>query len=194
MKTIKLDFLFLVMLTMFLMSCGKNDLQGSFLLTEKMKNQNPYSIGNRLFFVNDNMDTLDFLVTLKNNQIYERLLSVNSNSYYLIENEDTSIDSAYFGGFWMSMTGVINSSPIYTLYFNYDNRGMTASFDLPLSTENTKYIDSLLIMGNWGKNIFYFEKEKMEDYAYKLYYSTNNGIVRIDFSDGGFWELESIEW
>jgi len=36
--------------------------------------------------------------------------------------------------------------------------------------------------------------ENLMKYPIKIYYSTEFGILKVDFSDGSFWELESIEW
>jgi hypothetical protein len=64
------------------------------------------------------------------------------------------------------------------------------SYTLPLSKEYTHYIDSIYIMNSWIKDVFVHETA-LEN---TMYYSTQYGIVKIDFSDGSFWELESIEW
>jgi len=49
-------------------------------------------------------------------------------------------------------------------------------------------------MNTWIKDVFVCEKEKIDSKAYRLYYSTEFGIVKIDFSDDSYWELEKIEW
>lgn len=55
------------------------------------------------------------------------------------------------------------------------------------------HVDSALVNEKWHYNLFIQERPKTESNAYKLYYSIELGIIKIDFSDESTWELEKLD-
>ena len=121
------------------------------------------------------------------------LLGINTKDYYLVETDKASIDlenSIEYVTFYLEMGGQLTSSRNYIIELYNGASGAGFSFDLPLSKESTPYVDSLYVLNRWIMDVFINEATS----ANKLYYSTEFGIVKIDFSDGSYWELEKIEW
>ncbi len=96
-------------------------------------------------------------------------------------------------GFYYNMQHVSRRYPIFQIDFSCNGKGMAANFDMPISKENTQTVDSIFIMGQWQYDVFVYIREK-DDGTDKIYYSTDFGVLKIDFSDGSWWELEKIEW
>lgn len=196
MKLLKLGVLMLIGLLSICSSCYKRGVAAEYLLTDEMKGQNPFSGYEMLYFISDSGEQFILHGTGRKNQVHEVPVGQDINYYNLIEvdllsfNSDISEDHY---GFRMDMTGNRNPRK-YRIDFTYAERGMTAFFDLPMTKENTQYVDSINIMEQWYYDVFINEVEKNDDRAYKLYYSTEYGVVKIDFSDDSYWELEKIEW
>ena len=197
MKFTKLAFLLTLIVLSLFFSCEKDHLEGAFLLTDEMKSQNPYQGGETLKFVSDSGNVYLWNVNGRSNQVHKMLTGINTKQYYLIEIDKTSIDllgnREYFL-FGLEMGGLGKDNTDYDIWLHYGEKGSSFSFNLPLSTETTLFVDSLFVMNTWIKDVFVCEKEKIDSKAYKLYYSTELGIVKIDFSDGSYWELENIDW
>ena len=49
-------------------------------------------------------------------------------------------------------------------------------------------------MNQWHYNVFVFERENLDTTNLKVLYSTQFGMLKIEFRDGTNWELEKIEW
>ena len=187
-------FLFCILIVLALVEgCSKGKLGSSYLIGEENKAQNPFNGGEKLTYITNEGEQIIFLVNERDNIKHEVLESINSKDYYIVEVDKTYFRSDGVFSFFIQMEGQYDPYVKFYISIN-DQDGFRYETGLPLSKENTPFVDSLLIMGNWEKDVFYFEKEQEENRAYKMYYSTKNGIVHIDFSDGGFWELESIEW
>lgn len=65
--------------------------------------------------------------------------------------------------------------------------------NMPMDTTNTPYVDSLLVMGNWEKNVFYSESNYNSVLKY-MYYSPDYGVVEFMLQDAIVWKLERIVW
>jgi len=197
MKYLKIAVLLVFSLVSLCSSCLKDHLAGKFLLTDEIKSQNPFTGGEKLYYISDSSASYIFSIALRNDQIHEQPAGINTNEYYLIEVDQTSTahDSIINKPeLFLEMAGRINRAPNFRIDFSFSTKGRSWSFDLPLSIERTPFIDSLEIQGKWYYDVYQNELDKLDNRAYKLYYSTKFGIVKIDFSDGSYWELEKIEW
>ncbi|OFY51662.1 MAG: hypothetical protein A2W85_08380 [Bacteroidetes bacterium GWF2_41_31] len=193
MRNLKIVFILLLGILALCFSCEKNHLAGEFLLTDEMKAQNPYQKGDSFKLISNTGDTLSWYVKGRSNQVHEMLLGINTKDYYLVETDKASIDlenSIEYVTFYLEMGGQLTSSRNYIIELYNGASGAGFSFDLPLSKESTPYVDSLYVLNRWIMDVFINEATS----ANKLYYSTEFGIVKIDFSDGSYWELEKIEW
>lgn len=70
---------------------------------------------------------------------------------------------------------------------------MIASFEIPLSENIPEYTDSLLVNNKWLYNVFVEEIAKKDNDTYRQYYSTELGVIKVDFSDNSLLELDKIE-
>jgi hypothetical protein len=197
MKHLKIVFPLVAVFFGLLLSCQKNHKQGEFLLSDEMKAQNPYQLGAKLIFLSDSSITYPVTIGSRYDTIYRTLAGMNTNEYYFIEVERTwtlYTSTTDIPGLSLEMAGKVNQPANFRIDVNFNNKGRSWSFELPLNKEYTPFLDSIQVQGNWFYDVYYNELEKKENRAYKLYYSTQYGIVKIDFSDGSFWELESVEW
>ncbi len=193
MKNLIIAFILLLGVLSLCFSCEKDHLAGKFLLTDEMKAQNPYKVDETLKLISNTGDTLSWFVKGRNNQIHKTPVGINTSDYYLIEVEQTSIvvkNATENGYIFFQMGGQLTASQKYTMSLSLGEKVNEFSFNVPFSTETTPYIDSLYVMNRWIKDVFIHESASSN----KLYYSTEFGIVKIDFSDGSYWELEKIEW
>ncbi len=198
MKNLKFTFILLFSILSLCYSCEKDHLTGKFLLTDEMKAQNPYQGGETLFFLKNNEDTIVVFAKDRVNKVHEVLEGINTKNYFLLEEENIFLD----------IDTILHDTSYFHLKMMPDRKGKTTfsidlfqgnlrtdfSFKLLLSTTTTPCIDSLFVMNRWVKDVFTQEHEILDSRAYKLYYSTEFGIVRLDFGDGSYWELEKIDW
>ncbi len=180
-------FLFISFM-LFVQSCDKG-LISEELLTNEMRAQNPYNVSDEFTLIDEMGENYIYEVKTRKCTIHEMPAGSTSSGYYLVEEEKTSISS-------------INTEEIYQIKFETDGRyrrlririlfkdkGFGFEFKTPMTHENTHYIDSINIQDHWYHDIFINEIEKVDNRAYKLYYSTDYGIVKVDFSDGSYLEL-----
>ncbi len=176
--------------------CFKDKIDEERLLTDEMKSQNPYHKQDKLYFESNNAKEYILDVSFRTNEIFE-YQNGNYATNYLVELEKTSInslDTSQQCGFWLEMVGY-DRPPRLTLYFDPPSKvGMTAYFDLPLNKDRPEFVDSVYINEKWHYGVYVEENAKVDSNAYRLYYSTELGIIKIDFSDDSTWELKKIEW
>lgn len=170
--------------------CYKKSPTASYLLTDEMKNQNPFYGGEKLHFISDSSVQYVLDGGERQNKVHE-VSNGSDGGYHLLEENYISFFLTSHYRIRMDMLGRSNE---YKISFSYYNFGGIAYFDLPLSKENTQTVDSLFVMDQWHYDVFVYEGENINNDTYKLYYSTDFGVVKIDFSDGSWWELEKIEW
>ncbi|MCF8349461.1 MAG: hypothetical protein K9G61_11670 [Bacteroidales bacterium] len=193
MKHLKIVFILVAVFFSLCYSCKKDHLVGEYLLTDEMKAQNPYQKGDSFILISNKGDTLSWFVKGRSNQIHEVLYSINANDYYLVENDKATIkleNNTEYVTFQLEMGGQLLYPPMFTINLHHSQYAAVFSSDLPLSKKYIPYIDSLYVRHRWIKDVFVHETA-LEN---TMYYSTQYGIVKIEFSDGSFWELESIEW
>ncbi|MCF8348069.1 MAG: hypothetical protein K9G61_04585 [Bacteroidales bacterium] len=195
MKSFKVGVVLLVSIVSLLYSCNEGHITGKYFLTDEMKSQIPYHGGETLFFTRNNVDTIMIVAMDRVNKVYEILDGINTNNYSIWEEESIylNIDTIPNDTNSISLKMMTDFSGRNTFLEIVVYRGTLTnrfSYTLPLSKEYTPYIDSIYIMNRWIKDVFVHETA-LEN---TMYYSTQYGIVKIDFSDGSFWELERIEW
>lgn len=179
----------IIIITIFLLlgsGCSKDNLQAEFYLTDEIKSQNPYVTGDTIIFANSNDDTIVTVVDRENHYI-EALISSNSNRYNLFEEEKTSIkgDSLIIQ---MRMYYEPHKEPLIDFYIFYNGKsGSFYNYSIPF-TPSMPRVMSIKIHDKWYYNIYYFERIDIP----KLYYSTEHGVLRIEFSDGDYLDYLDI--
>ena len=191
-RIFKLTFIILLSSFTILFGCGKRGVRNKYILTDQMKNQNPYNGGEKIYFITDSLDYLIFEAHERDNQVHEVPFSNDVSTYDLYEVERTYLTIDNNNNFLLDMHN--NGGFKYFIDLSYNNLGRRFRFDLPLTKENNQYIDSMNIGEHWYYNIFISEKDTLKNNAYKLFYSTEFGIIRIEFSDGSNWNLEKVVW
>ncbi|NOY51662.1 MAG: hypothetical protein GXO88_14010 [Chlorobi bacterium] len=181
----KLKFIILLFPLFCLLStaCTKNDLVGEFYLTDEMKNQNPYLEGQDVSFVDNNGDTILFVISKQNN-IIEAQISSNSSTYNLFEEEKTSLKSDSIS-LQIKMYYEPHREPLLDFYIGQTNSYMLFNmFQIPLTYSNTPRVMSIEINGKWYYQVYYFENNYNQNAI--IYYSTEYGILRVEFDNGDF--------
>jgi hypothetical protein len=193
MKKIALFVLFVITLNH--TGCYKPIIKGTFLLTDEMKAQNPFKGGEKIYFVSDSGKLFTYNCDFRRDTVIKTICSIEGD-YCIYEEDETffkmvndTTGTNYFS-LKMCRTGV---DPLFFVYFNKNKEEGTISFefDLPLSNETSDFIDSIQVLDKWYYNIYKAENKKDEKIS-KLYYSTEYGIVKLDFSDGSYWQLKNI--
>ncbi len=194
MKASKLSVIILFGIILLQVGCFKDKIDGEKLLSDEMKSQNPYHENNTLYFESDSAIEYIFQVSYRTNEFFEYQHG-NYAPNYLVELETTSInslDTSQQSGFRLEMESCFGPK-LHILFYTPVKKGMSAYFDLPLSKDSQQYTDSVYVNEKWHYGVYVEEKVKSENSAYKLYYSTELGIIKIDFSDDSTWELKKIE-
>ena len=175
-------------------ACIKDGIDEEKLLSDEMKNQNPYLVNDNLHYVSDSAQEYHLVVRSRENE-YHEFQNGNYATNYLIEIENTlitSIDTSQDFNIRLGMSTY--SGYKFSISFYPPNKpGMTAYFDLPLSKNIPEYTDSIFINNKWYYDIFIEEIEKKDNDAFRLYYSTELGVIKVDFSDNSFLELQELE-
>ena len=194
MKISNLSAVILFGIILLQIGCFKDKIDGEKLLSNEMKNQNPYQENNKLYFESDSAKEYIFQVSSRTIEFLEYQHG-NYAPNYLIELEKTiiySLDTSQQYSFRLEM-GSAFGPKLNILFYPIVENGMSAYFDLPLSNASPQYVDSVYVNEKWHYGVYVVEKPKEESSAYKLYYSTELGIIKIDFSDDSTWELMKIE-
>jgi hypothetical protein len=194
MKTLKLSIIFVTAIIVIIFSCEKKGMIGEKLLTDEMKTQNPYKISD-VFTLKDEMgENFIFEVKTRKCTIHEMQFGHDVSRYYLVEVEETRIVSDNTeDSYGIELTAYGNMRDIY-FHLSFKSKGYSFNFNLPMTQENTQYVDSIFVQDRWYYDIFMNEIEKVGNRAYKLHYSTSYGIVKVDFSDGSYLELVNEEF
>ena len=163
------------------------------LLSEEMKKQNPYQVDSKILFISDVGEEYNLEVVERENE-YHEFQNGNYATNYLIEIEKTSINSTdTLHDFYFELE--MSTLPRYELkiwFYPPNKKGMTAYFNLPLSKDIPEYTDSAYINGKWQYEVYIEEIQKKDSSAYRLYYSTEEGVLKVDFSNDSFLILKKL--
>ena len=132
-----------------------------------------------------------------NNDHTEKNYILVENSYINFSNEKYRL-RLFMSSYPFPPTGV-------SFNFSFtDSKNYFGSFFKTINQEDsTQFLDSLLVNGSWIYDVFYdtmeyFHFEPPQDtllvFPVKSFYSRQFGVIKIDFSDNTFWELDHIEW
>jgi hypothetical protein len=198
-----LPFILSVIILMLTSSCEKEcRLTHEKLLTEQQKKQIPFK-GKEIITFNSGQNNIELIGTDRIDTFEKIYPSGFSCDYYIEESEFITFESEDYklrlrmtdrDEFYISVIDFVQNLKMYA-----SMRTTPATGEL---TEYTKFIDSLIINNLMYLNIYkdtidlsyLFKTRDSEIYATYIYYSTEYGVVRIDFSDSTSWELVHIDW
>ena len=182
-------------------SCGKK-LLGEYYLNEESKNDIPFKGYEAITFIDDNDNLFIFRGGVRNNRITENDECINCSDYYIFEREWINFSDGNDNDFTLQVSSGIEEND-FLFGINISGNGFICNLVSPLSKEtlnhNDMFYDSLVVSNKTYYNIFsdtltHTGNIDIDPYPVRCYYSTEFGIVKIDFSDGPAWELEKIEW
>lgn len=196
------------------LSCQKTQLLGEYYLGDLIY-ENPYQGYETLVFKTSDDITLKFSGEGRQSHIHESRPSVNSNDYFIWEDnytKFTDLDDQYDLTITMGLT-MQTPAGMGVRWHDYVSDtggylGAAAYYRLPLNKQNLQsgsiFYDSLFILGTMYYNVYvdsmtqYREFQKPIDTSYimptVLFYNTTQGILKIDFNDSSSWKLKEIHW
>ena len=193
---------------------GCNKEKGEYLLGD-LKNQNPYSGSETIIFLDNQGDSIIFYGDGRSSYLFESPTSANKRYYYINERDECKfIEKNNNYQFMIYLTTRSKSSAFMDIIFtqidevlggecssiNYGGSG----YRLPLMEhyKNTDlYMDSLNVQNTYYYNVIadsgLLTKVSGVCDAWNkvkcLYYTTSEGIIKLEFENGNTWQLKSIE-
>lgn len=172
-------------------------------LTDVQKEQNPFKGYEKVIYsAGDSM--IEFTATERKNWTEEYNVSVSSCDWGLMEFDNLTLSGNYYDislniresrYYYLTLSDSINEIYLSSKLLIDKNNGSISNYSEfinELNVNNTTYSDiykDTLIQHNAAPDI-----PDSINYATYLYYSTEYGIVKFDFSDGSSWELKEIIW
>ncbi len=197
-----LTYLFLLLSLLIFSSCSRGKLIEEYTFTEDMYSQIPFKGFENLKYIDNYGDSVIVLGGARVNKINKVFDCVNCSDYYYFEN-----DYIYFENDSCKIGLYMDAAPIYRFYIQFTISGVYFDCDfqdnLPLSKYNLKmhemFYDSIIVNNTiyhsvFGDTLVHEGEIPLGTYPVFCYYSTEYGIIKIDFSDNSSWELKSIVW
>ena len=196
----KLIFLISVVLFFAIYSCNRGRQIGEFYLSEEMKSQLPFNGNETIRFIDENDNIFMLSGDGRITTFIEETECISCYDYYVFEKEWINFsDEAY------EIRLKLNASEqsYFNITYTIEGELFWCGFTSPLSEENLKdqesFIDSITINNRNYYEVYrdtmrYQGSLSISPYPTFCYYSTEYGVLKIDFSDDSYWELENIEW
>jgi hypothetical protein len=197
----KLSLLLCVILFM-TVSCHKPKLVGEFYLTAKTKELNPFSGYEKLTFKDDTGPDEILEGDARINNIIKAYIGDESGDFVLWEQDYSRfVNDQYEINITLS---TYLEEPYLSIHFKdfVDGYTIYSGFKIRDDSIIGRYYDSILIHQVWYHHIYYDTMKyqthpfpaDIQRFPVKSYYSATSGVVKIDFSDDSFLELDKIEW
>jgi len=184
----------------FLIGCEDCHEISEKLLTDIQKSQIPFDENEKITFT-DGQQIIEFIVSEVSDTLYREYPSSVYCDWYNVENYTIVLNGVnHYIIFHLIARNefyiILKSEYKYQSFMHIDQHTAELS-------DYDEFLDSITINNSLYYNIY---KVSLVDITYpddipdslnhpiRLYYSTDYGIVKVDFSDGSTWELEEIEW
>lgn len=182
------------------LSCDKGKEVGRFSLTDEMKKQIPFKGHETITYQNNVGDIFKFTSGYRIAQEIEQTECISCYDYYVFEEElinfNNGLDQIRY-----TVHALLDS--YLSIRYSIDGHVYYSGFSSPLDPNDLKdsesFIDSISV-----NNYMYYEVYKdtvssqesviPNHYPIYSYYSTTYGIIKIEFSNNTFWELEHVQW
>ena len=196
-------FILFIGLFIFMEISCSNCTETQLLLTEQQKKQNPFNGFEKIIFKTGD-SLIEFTGTGRKNQIIEH----EFNTSYC-QRDFTEYDNLTFTNNLYEIRFKLLGQNNFFIYFNDSIKDISleswfyVESDPNKNSGYTELINTLNINGNQFFNIYkdtLYQNYATPDFPDSLnhvtylYYSTEYGIVKFDFSDGSTWELKEIVW
>lgn len=184
-------------------SCSNCKVVEEQLLTDVQKEQDPFRGFEKIIYKTGD-STIEFTGTGRKNHVGEYNFPNDNCNYGLLESDEMYFSANYFDIYlimweskvyslwiWDSISNIL----LYSELFVDKTDGSISNYNEFLDSLNINdityfniYKDTLV-----QKNTTPVIPDSIKHAKY-LYYSTEYGIVKFDFSDGSTWELKEIMW
>lgn len=185
-----------------LMVTACNKVIDEFYLSQEMRTQIPFEGYEQITFKNDNGGLEILKAGNRINEIFETKEGNIFNVYkYISEKEWIAFENGSSELFIRNSSSKAGNH--LRLTFTINGQSFVGSFYSPLNAETLRfdeqYHDSLLVNDVIYYNVFsdslgYSITEPDLSHPKRIYYSTDYGVVRIEFTNGTSWDLKEIEW
>jgi len=187
--------LILVILLIAAASCKYRGKEiGRFHLTEEMKSQVPYKSHETINFIDSNDNTLTFTGGSRIEQDLEVKDCISCYDYVVYEEDLINFNN---GSDYIRLTIRASEQSYLNVRYTIDGHVFLSGFSSPLSVENIGeneyFLDSITV-----NNIVFYDIYKdsirseksitLNQYPIYSYYSTEYGVLKIEFSDSTSWE------
>jgi hypothetical protein len=175
-----------------------------FYLTAEEKAMIPFKGYETITFISDSYGIEKLVADNRVDEIKKYYTDHTERNY--IQYEDSYINFSnekYSLGLFMSSYPFPPKSIAFSFGYTDRKNYFHSFFELMGKDSPNKFLDSLFVIGSWIPDVYYDTMEYVHlepspdsllVFPVKSYYSKQFGVVRIDFSDGLSWELESIDW
>lgn len=172
------------------------------LLTEQQKKQIPFE-GKEIITFKSGQSVIELIGTGRIDTLEKIYPSGFSCDYYIEESEFLTFESE---DYQLNIRMRARDYFYLKLYDFIEDLKMSAYLRSAPSTgeisEYTEFIDSITVNNlqylniykDTVSNVYPLNTREFSRYAIYFYYSTEYGVIKIDFSDSTSWELEHIEW
>ncbi len=194
---------FIIVLSSVFSSCIKGKLIEEYYFTEEMHTQIPFEGFESLIYINADSVNIELSGGARTNRVTKVTECVNCSDYYYFETDYIKFrNDSYILNLYMEATQIYR----FTISFTIDEKSFISNFydNLPLSNANLKgeqvFYDSIFVNNTNYYNVFgdtlihYDGVISIDPFPVFCYYSTEYGVIKIDFSDNTSWQLEKIEW
>jgi len=192
-----------ILLIIMSFSCNKGRLVGEYYLTNDMKAINPFKGYEILTFENEIGINIVLAAGDRENEINKYNNGINTMDYNYCEYDNIDFVNENYK-LVISMSPCLSSEYVHVGFSYLDGMySFYSNFELLENDNHANYYDSLLINDSWFHKIYYDTMQyslhkpfpySTHSFPIKSYYSIESGVVKIDFSDSTYWELENIEW
>lgn len=190
-----------VTLILVFLSCHKEKLVGEYYLSSNDIATVPYMEGDSIRFVTNEHDTINLLCDLRYQDISRYYIS--HSKYYTYERDVTKIKSDEYYISWRQST--INMLPTMRITWSgLNTQNYIATFNLPLNSTNLNegqyYIHEILIRNVWYSDVFVDsvvwtpDPGNQESDLKAFYYTKDFGLIKLEFNNGNFWEIDSSSY
>lgn len=189
----------LILTLLFFTSCSK--LTNEYYLTPEMKAQIPFQGFETISFINDSANIINLIAENRQNKIDETFECINCKDYYTSEIESIVLKNNLYS---ISLTMGASKNSAFYIDFKYGEEGFSCAYtSLPLAKltlqNGQMFYDSIVVNNKTYSDVFadtitHTGKIQSDPYPTYCYYSTEYGVIKIDFSNETSWELEKIEW
>lgn len=190
------------LLILLITSCDLGKLIAEYYFTEEMYEQIPFEGNETLIFIDDDGNNIVLIGGDRINEIHKVDECITCSDYYYFETGGIKFSNDTY---ILTLSMEASTEYKFLIGLNIEGTSFTYTYydNLPLSKEYLQgdevFYDSINVNNSTYYNVFGDTLINggtipIGIYPVFCYYSTEYGVIKIDFSDDSYWELEDIEW